>query len=235
MSGMDIDQPLDSLVKANKSGRGRRSGVSRGRNSSASESTRRSGAAPASGGRVKYSGSVPSQTRQSGAATALSVATSKLPSNAGKIIVSGLPEDVTEPQIKELFAETIGPIKLATLAFNSRGKSIGTATIEFRDPKNAGKAFQQYNGRMIDGRAPMKVEVVLDPSKRSLNERLGPAPPRPADSSSGPQRSVRGGRGGGPATRSSGRGGKRPTVTAEQLDAELEQWNASSNSTAAAA
>lgn len=52
---------------------------------------------------------------------------------------------------QELFNETIGPIKSAALAYNSHGKSTGTATIEFRDPKNATKAYQQYNGRMIDG------------------------------------------------------------------------------------
>lgn len=100
MSAMDIDRPLDDLVQANK----KRSGKGSARKASGSGAgrggARSGGAAPASGGRAKYAGAVPSQSRQSGGGAPPSGPLSKIPPAAGKIIVSGLPNDVTENQVK---------------------------------------------------------------------------------------------------------------------------------------
>lgn len=72
----------------------------------------------------------------------------QLPQQTGqgsKIIVSNLPLDVTEPQIRELFASTVGPVTRVALSFDARGQSKGTAQVEFKKNDDATKAFQQYN------------------------------------------------------------------------------------------
>lgn len=72
----------------------------------------------------------------------------QLPQQTGqgsKIIVSNLPVDVTEAQIRELFASTIGAVSRVVLAYDSRGQSKGSAQVEFKKNDDATKAFQQYN------------------------------------------------------------------------------------------
>ena len=87
-----------------------------------------------------------------------------------KIIVSNLPPDVNEAQVKvrsqpyrkypsnslistwqELFAATVGPLKEVTLHYDSNGRSKGVAAVQFSRPGDGTKAFQQYNNRLIDG------------------------------------------------------------------------------------
>ena len=100
MSAMDIDRPLDDMVQANKKARGTRAGRKASGSGAARGGARSGGAAPASGGRAKYAGSVPAQSRQSGGGAPASGPLAKIPPAAGKIIVSGLPNDVTENQVK---------------------------------------------------------------------------------------------------------------------------------------
>lgn len=90
---------------------------------------------------------------------------------AEKIIVSNLPTDVNETQIKvcshllmihvslvltflllqELFHSTIGPLKDVTLHYDPAGRSKGVANIIFTRKGDGAKAYQQYNNRLIDG------------------------------------------------------------------------------------
>lgn len=89
---------------------------------------------------------------------------------AEKIIVSNLPTDVNEAQIKvclfltillsrvlirslrqELFHSTIGPLKDVTLHYDPTGRSKGVANILFQRKGDGAKAYQQYNNRLIDG------------------------------------------------------------------------------------
>lgn len=51
---------------------------------------------------------------------------------------------------QDLFLQTVGPVSSATLAYNSKGKSTGVATVIFRNKGDAQKAFDMYNNRMID-------------------------------------------------------------------------------------
>ena len=48
----------------------------------------------------QYSGSVPSQSRQGGSSSAAANPLASLPGDGSKIVVSNLPDDVSEPQIK---------------------------------------------------------------------------------------------------------------------------------------
>ncbi|KII87674.1 hypothetical protein PLICRDRAFT_112161 [Plicaturopsis crispa FD-325 SS-3] len=73
------------------------------------------------------------------------------PSPAEKIIVSNLPQDVNEIQVKELFQTTVGRLRDVTLHYDSNGRSKGVATVHFFNKGDGTKAYQQYNNRLIDG------------------------------------------------------------------------------------
>ncbi|KIL61050.1 hypothetical protein M378DRAFT_180202 [Amanita muscaria Koide BX008] len=75
------------------------------------------------------------------------------PSNnaAEKIIISNLPIDVNEAQVKELFHSTVGPLKEVTLHYDSAGRSKGVASVHFQRKGDGTKAYQQYNNRLVDG------------------------------------------------------------------------------------
>ncbi|OCH86326.1 hypothetical protein OBBRIDRAFT_838247 [Obba rivulosa] len=70
---------------------------------------------------------------------------------ADKIIVSNLPPDVNELQVKELFHTTVGPLRDVTLHYDAQGRSKGVAAVHFQRRGDGTKAFQQYNNRLIDG------------------------------------------------------------------------------------
>ncbi|KZT60865.1 hypothetical protein CALCODRAFT_428565 [Calocera cornea HHB12733] len=70
---------------------------------------------------------------------------------ARKIVVSNLPLDVTEQQIKELFATTVGKTREAILAYNAKGQSKGIAHVTFFNKGDGYKAFKEYHNRLIDG------------------------------------------------------------------------------------
>ncbi|OBZ75390.1 mRNA export protein mlo3 [Grifola frondosa] len=159
------------------------------------------------------------------------------PQPADKIIVSNLPPDVNELQIKELFHTTVGPLKDVTLHYDSQGRSKGVAAIHFQRRGDGTKAFQQYNNRLIDGKRPMKIEIVVDPSRpappASLASRVAPAPAVPVETAprTGGGRPRRGRGGGGVRGR---KRKERPNKSVADLDAEMEDYTAS-NAPAAAA
>ncbi|KAJ6595634.1 hypothetical protein DFH09DRAFT_1135176 [Mycena vulgaris] len=157
---------------------------------------------------------------------------------AEKIIVSNLPPDVNEAQVKELFHTTVGPLREVTLHYDSAGRSKGVATVLFSKKGDGNRAFQQYNNRLIDGRRPMKIEIVMDPSRpASLVSRVAPAAAAAAAPAprNGAVAATRGRGAGGRRGRGGGRGPKvdRTPKTAADLDAEMEDYTAS-NAPAAA-
>ncbi|KAN0084289.1 hypothetical protein V8E55_007793 [Tylopilus felleus] len=168
---------------------------------------------------------------QNAAAAKVVAAANPTSQPADKIIVSNLPGDVNEVQIKELFHSTVGPLRDVTLHYDSAGRSKGIAAIHFQKKGDGTKAYQQYNNRLIDGKRPMKIEIVVDPARpapaQSLVSRVAPPPTtvattattrvaRPA--SRGIRRGARGrGR----------KGNERPPKSAADLDAEMEDYTAS--------
>ncbi|KAJ3746790.1 hypothetical protein DFH05DRAFT_1486684 [Lentinula detonsa] len=149
---------------------------------------------------------------------------------ADKIIVSNLPQDVNEQQVKELFHTTVGPLRDVTLHYDSAGRSKGVAAVHFQRKGDGTKAFQQYNNRLIDGKRPMKIEIVVDPTRAapgpSLAARVAPATEAIAQPN-GTRNATRGG-----ARRGRGRGGRtrkndRPNKSAADLDAEMEDYTSS--------
>ncbi|KAL4887280.1 hypothetical protein BJY04DRAFT_175524 [Aspergillus karnatakaensis] len=99
-------------------------------------------------------------------------------STESKIMVSGLPADVNEANIKEYFTKSAGPVKRVMLTYNQNGTSRGIASIVFSKPDTAAKAAKDLNGLLVDGR-PMKIEVVVDashapavPTSKPLGDRV---------------------------------------------------------------
>ncbi|KAL9606167.1 MAG: hypothetical protein Q9179_000681 [Wetmoreana sp. 5 TL-2023] len=151
-------------------------------------------------------------------------------SGESKIIVSNLPSDVTEKNVKEYFSDTIGPVKRVHLTYGPNGVMRGIVTIVFSKPDSAAKALETLNGVQVDKR-PMKIEVVLDASKavaaapaKGLSDRItqgkGPKPAtaaKPVTNGTATRGRPARGRGRGRG-RNAGRGKPK---TADELDAEM--------------
>ncbi|KAK0220123.1 hypothetical protein IW262DRAFT_1004258 [Armillaria fumosa] len=146
---------------------------------------------------------------------------------ADKIIVSNLPPDVNEAQVKELFHSTVGPLREVTLHYDSNGRSKGVASVHFQRKGDGTSAYNQYNNRLIDGKKPMKIEIVVDPSRpqQTLASRVAPSPVVAAATRTGGAPRGRRGRGG------KSRKEPRPAKTAADLDAEMEDYTASNAAT----
>lgn len=153
-------------------------------------------------------------------------------SGDSKIIVSGLPKDVTESQIKEYFVQSVGHIKRVDLVYGPNSQSRGIANITFGKPDGASKAFQKLNGLLVDNR-PIKIEIVVGaaqadkvmPSVKSLADRATQPKVQPKSAAAG--RKAPAGKAAaakaGPAKGGKKRGKNvRPAKkTAEELDAEM--------------
>ncbi|GJE85281.1 RRM domain-containing protein [Phanerochaete sordida] len=163
---------------------------------------------------------------------------SNAPQPADKIIVSNLPPDVNEQQIRELFQTTVGPLRDVTLHYDNKGLSKGVAAVHFSRRGDGTKAFQQYNNRLIDGKRPMKIEIVVDPTRAapaaSLAARVAP-PPAAAPVESAPRTGGRPRRGRGGGAAAPRRKNERQPKTAADLDAEMEDYTSAAAAPAVAA
>ncbi|KAI9713091.1 MAG: hypothetical protein M1820_001076 [Bogoriella megaspora] len=160
------------------------------------------------------------------------------PSGSGesKIIVSNLPSDVDENNIKEYFSKSIGPVKKVTLTYGPNGVSRGICTIVFVKAGSAAEAAKSLDGTPVDKR-PMKIEVVLGARQapepvpvKNLSDRISApksaAKDKPksaaADKATGSGKPA-GKKGNRPARgRNAGRPNKKKT--AEELDAEMTDY-----------
>lgn len=146
-----------------------------------------------------------------------------------KVIVSNLPTDVTEAQVKELFSTTIGPLRRVLMSYRANGQSTGVVTVEFQRGEDAGRAYSQYNNRLIDGsmylkrrhlhtERPLKIEVVVDPAHAQVAAVAQPNAQQQQQQTGGKAKA---------AKAKARKGGKRrredrPAKSLEDLDAEME-------------
>ncbi|KAF3385369.1 mRNA export protein mlo3 [Penicillium rolfsii] len=216
----NLDKSLDDLV-GNRRQNARRRGAGR-----------RSAAKPSVGGVTKSS-------KATKAAAKVVHPTPAAPTASSKIIVSGLPSDVSEANIKEYFAKSAGPVKRVMLTYNQNGTSRGIASIIFVKADTALKAAKELNGLHVDGR-PMKIEVVFDashaptvPAPKPLAERVvQKSQPKPATAAkpAANKAKARGGRGAARGGRGRNPRGKAKTV--EELDAEMVDYFSNENAPA---
>ncbi|KAK4941450.1 RNA-binding RNA annealing protein [Elasticomyces elasticus] len=245
MSGR-LDQSLDSIIDGQKKAK---------RENRQRKVRKPTGTAAPVGGVKKTTKPVKSAVRP--AAGALSQAKSS------KIVVSGLPFDVNEAQIKEYFTKSVGKVKKVSLQYNQTGQSRGIADIVFLQPDSAAKAAKDLNGMLVDKR-PMKIEVVVDASRipeptqaKSLADRVAYANPKrstksepltktsanpkaqPKSATTVKKAAAKDGAkervAGGRNRKRQGRNPRPKAKTAEELDAEMTDYWGGNNPSAAAA
>ncbi|KAK4122699.1 hypothetical protein N657DRAFT_598414 [Parathielavia appendiculata] len=155
-----------------------------------------------------------------------------------KIMVSNLPKDVSEGQIKDYFQQSVGQVKRVELSYGPGGVSRGIAHVTFHHADGASKAFSTLNGLLIDNK-PVKVEVVVSsaeliPQPKPLSQRIAQPKAQPKSAATVKQNGA-GAKGGAAA----GKGGKKPArrarsnrpvkKTAEELDSEMADYFDSAN------
>ncbi|PHH90102.1 hypothetical protein CDD83_4527 [Cordyceps sp. RAO-2017] len=217
MSGK-LDKPLDEIVSAQ-----RRSAAGRRR------TPRRPAGRPVTSAPV---GGVHKATRASAAKPA--PAKSASINGESKVIVSNLPKDVSEQQIKEYFVQSVGPIKRVDLVYGPNSVSRGIANVTFHKSDGASKAFQKLNGLLVDNR-PIKIEIVVSaaqadkviPPIKTLAERTSQPKAQPKSAASSKQSTAIAKGVAGKAAANKKRRGKsvRPMKkTAEELDSEMADY-----------
>ncbi|KAL2829067.1 hypothetical protein BJY01DRAFT_127156 [Aspergillus pseudoustus] len=147
-------------------------------------------------------------------------------STESKIMVSGLPADVNEANIKEYFSKSAGPVKRVMLTYNQNGTSRGIASIVFSKRDTAAKAAKDLNGLLVDGR-PMKIEVVVDashapevPAPKPLGDRVAQGKSKPKPATNAKAANTAAGKKG-RARRAGPRSNRPKPKTVEELDAEM--------------
>ncbi|CZR51830.1 related to RNA annealing protein [Phialocephala subalpina] len=221
MSGK-LDKSLDEIISTQRtSARGRGNRV-RTRRSAAGKAAV---AAPVGGIKKTVKGA-------KGAGKSVPTGPSGLGNGEGRILVSGLPKDITEQMIKDYFGKSIGPVKRVEISYGPGGTSRGIATIVFARSDMATKAVETLHGIPVDGK-PIKVELIINavlakaiPAPKGLSERISQPRSQPK-SAAAPKKNEAATRG----KAGRGRGGKarnsRPAKkTAEELDSEMvDYWN----------
>ncbi|KAK4221795.1 hypothetical protein QBC38DRAFT_491393 [Podospora fimiseda] len=158
-----------------------------------------------------------------------------------KIVVSNLPKDVSEAQIKDYFQQAVGQVKKVEINYGPGGVSRGIANVTFQHADGASKAFQTLNGLLIDNR-PVKVEVVvasaeLIPQPKTLAQRIAPPKAQPKSAAAvkhganGAKGGVAAGKAGAKKAPRKGRTARPAKKTAEELDSEMADYFADNTNT----
>ncbi|KAF1956314.1 RNA-binding domain-containing protein [Byssothecium circinans] len=149
MSGTEnkLNTSLDDILMTERAGR-------RGRGARRNNAGRRSTGAPVGG--------VSKPTKAKQPIKAAPTVPTGPASGDHKIMISNLPQDVEETQLKDYFATAVqvGRPKKVTVQYGANGRSLGTATVTFTRQEQAAKATAALQGVKIDSR-PIRVEMLV--------------------------------------------------------------------------
>ncbi|KAG5676978.1 hypothetical protein PVAND_006769 [Polypedilum vanderplanki] len=237
-----IEMSLDDIIKQNKktSGKNRRPGLSNKKTTSPNKTKKFGNGGILKGrgrggiARSKYTrGDVNSAWkhdmyeggRKLGGALALSTGGNRGVGGTTKLVVSNLDFSVSDSDINELFQE-FGPLKAASVHYDRSGRSLGTADVIFERRNDALKAMKTYNGVPLDGR-PMNILMATSEIASARVQRV-PSFSTNKGGARSPRKPIGAGRkpfkrnfAGGAQKRG---GGKKPEVTIDQLNAELDAY-----------
>uniref|UniRef100_D8QH76 RRM domain-containing protein n=1 Tax=Schizophyllum commune (strain H4-8 / FGSC 9210) TaxID=578458 RepID=D8QH76_SCHCM len=127
---------------------------------------------------------------------------------------------------QELFRKTVGPLRDVFLIYNSQGHSKGMAIVAFQRKGDAAVARAKYHMKVVDGRRPILIEIIVDDDAPSAAAPAGP--PSLIERIGGGARRLQK-----RATAGAGAAAapvKMPSKTKEQLDQEMEDYRASASS-----
>ncbi|RMZ85611.1 hypothetical protein DV737_g540, partial [Chaetothyriales sp. CBS 132003] len=166
---------------------------------------------------------------------AVKAAATATQSQSSKIVVSGLPFDVNEAQIKEYFIKTVGPVKKVSVQYNQNGQSRGIADVIFGKPGLAAKAAKDQNGMLI--------EVIVDarnvpepPKQGKLADRVTTAKEKAQPKSAvATKPSAKAGAKAAKAKKTKNAKPKAKSKTVDELDAEMADYFTNNTGAAAAA
>ncbi|KAH8899606.1 hypothetical protein GQ53DRAFT_816728 [Thozetella sp. PMI_491] len=226
MSGK-LDQSLDEILSTQ-----RKNATGRRRSTRRTATTTRPAAAPAPAGGIQKNKAT--RTTAKGAPARAAGA-----SGESKIVVSNLPKDVSEGQIKEYFQSTVGQVKRVELSYGPNGVSRGVANVIFPHSDGASKAFKATNGILIDNR-PVRVEVVVSsaeliPEPKTLSQRMSQPKSQPKSAATvkhGPAAKAAAAKPGAKKGARKPRNARPAKKTAEELDSEMADYFDASNENA---
>ncbi|PHH52438.1 mRNA export protein mlo3 [Ceratocystis fimbriata CBS 114723] len=155
-----LDKSLDEIVSSNK-----KNNANKNSRRGARRSTGARPAAVAPAGGVQKNSKAARQPASKNQVKPTQAKPAPVNSDS-KVIVSNLPKDVSEQQIKEYFAQTVGPIKRVEISYGPNSQSRGIANVTFSKSDGASKAFKNLNGLLVDGRA-IKIEIVVGAAQAS--------------------------------------------------------------------
>ncbi|KAK6461467.1 hypothetical protein DFJ63DRAFT_183624 [Scheffersomyces coipomensis] len=166
-----LDKSLDDIISSSKTAR--RPGKKFGR--SVTTKTNKVGK-KVGGANTKAKKAIVANFKKSEPVATLSSAIDT--SYATKVVASNLPKDLKQENVKDFFQSQVGGVISVALTYNEKGQFRGIATIIFRNHKLASKAVEKYNGAAIDnGSSKLKLELIVDPSKKPLTSRITPNKP----------------------------------------------------------
>ncbi|KAK3899311.1 hypothetical protein C8A05DRAFT_37085 [Staphylotrichum tortipilum] len=221
MSGK-LDQSLDEILTSQRRNQqGRRRSLRR-----TSGTARPAPTAPAGG--------IQKSTKPARGAAKATPAKAAGLTGESKIMVSNLPKDVSESQIKDYFQQSVGQVKKVEISYGPGGVSRGLAHVAFHHADGASKAFSTLNGLLIDNK-PVKVEVVvasvdLIPQPKTLAQRIATPKVQPKSAATVKKQNTAGAKGGAAAGKATkkvpkrGRSNRPVKKSAEELDSEMADY-----------
>jgi len=249
---MNLDVPLDDLIKKDKQSR-RKEGGGRNRNNNRNNNNNNNNrSAPYKkkfnrNNNNNNSGNSDGAWRHdlydSGNAKAfLGKRSAKV--DGFKVNITNLHFEVMENDLKDLFSP-IGEVLLVKLKYDRSGRSDGRATIIFRNKRDALDAVEKYDGASLDGKPPIKLTFVekaggANNNNNNNNNSLANFNITISGLSNDKGRNVlvnnnnngggfRRNKQGGNRNRSNNRGGGNRNVTSGDLDRELDDYNSNRN------